>query len=303
MTDTNDNDFYERLIELSLEDYYNPFDHFEWPDSLPTDRYWISPELLTIAGTPWEEKLTEADKIRLSRYETLNLFSLTFHGEQNIKSDTINYVEKRDMEKASDYLQIFLREENSHMYFFSKFCKKYGGKLYPMRQLPVEPVEDQALRRFLVFATAMIAEEAIDVLNVGMMKDERLPEFIRVLCNRHHQDESRHIAMGRHMMTSLWRAVEAKGLPSAPDIATKSLAVFGDAFLAHLYNPDAYRDAGLEESYLMRRELLASSARKDFHGQLLKRSWKDFARLGLHVDQYRRTASNDSQSDSLERAA
>jgi hypothetical protein len=286
MNGFDDKGFYERLIGLSLEDYYNPFDYFDWPDTLPTDVFWISPELLTIVDTPWESRLTEAEKIRLSIYETLNLFSLTFHGEQNIKADTMGYVEKRGFEGPSDYLQIFLREENAHMYLFSKFCKKYGGKLYPMRQLPVEVVENADLRRFLVFAKAIIAEEVIDTLNIRMMKDARIPRFIRDICERHHRDESRHIAMGRRLITSLWQKAEESTASSLAIIAAQSLAIFGEAFLAHLYNPDAYRDAGFESPYRLRRDLLTSPARSIFHAHLLKRPWNYFARLGLPVEQY-----------------
>ncbi len=276
--------FYERLIKLSLKDYYNPFDYFEWPDVLPRNQFWLPPELLTVAGTRWENTLSHEERIRLSIHETVNLFSLTFHGEQNIKTDTVGYVETSGMEQVSDYMQVFLREENSHMYFFSKFCKKYGGKLYPFREPPVLSVEDSDLKRFLVFSQALIAEEAIDQLNVAMMKDDRIPDFIRKICDRHHQDEARHIAMGKRLQSTLWEESKSRAGHGVEQIAVASLARFGETFLAHLYNPDVYRDAGFDDPYGVRRELLKDPARREFHRKLQAKSWRTFAALGLDVE-------------------
>ena len=36
-------DILERLSSKSIEDYYNPYQMFEWPDTLPENMWWMSP--------------------------------------------------------------------------------------------------------------------------------------------------------------------------------------------------------------------------------------------------------------------
>ena len=41
----------DRLSSMSIEDYYNPYRVFQWPDSLPADMWWMSPDLMSTYGT------------------------------------------------------------------------------------------------------------------------------------------------------------------------------------------------------------------------------------------------------------
>ena len=35
----------ERITEMSVETYYNPYKMFEWPETLPDEQWWMTPEL------------------------------------------------------------------------------------------------------------------------------------------------------------------------------------------------------------------------------------------------------------------
>src|SRR5437868_13506871 len=64
----------DRLADKARGEYYNPYTLFNWPDSVPADAWWMSPELLSVHGTG----LVEGEQMlkALARAETTNFFSL-----------------------------------------------------------------------------------------------------------------------------------------------------------------------------------------------------------------------------------
>ena len=73
-----------KLVELSRERQNYSFSSLEWPASLPDDEWWISPEMLSVYGTSFYDGLDEAQRIRLSQWECINLFSLNVEGEREL---------------------------------------------------------------------------------------------------------------------------------------------------------------------------------------------------------------------------
>src|SRR2546422_11238359 len=86
----------DRLSAQSIEDYYNPYKTFDWPDSLPGDLWWMSPELLTIAGSEFEDELDLAQRQRLSRFESVNFYSLNVHGIRELLIEVTRRIHTRE---------------------------------------------------------------------------------------------------------------------------------------------------------------------------------------------------------------
>ena len=57
----------EKLSVISRMNSYDPYELFEWPDSLPTTDYWMAPELMTCYGTSVWDEFTEQQKLTLSQ--------------------------------------------------------------------------------------------------------------------------------------------------------------------------------------------------------------------------------------------
>src|SRR5262245_12998508 len=70
----------DRLTSKSIEDYYNPYKMFRWPDRLPADMWWMTPGLTTTAGTDLVAELGQDQLFELSRLESVNFYSLNVHG-------------------------------------------------------------------------------------------------------------------------------------------------------------------------------------------------------------------------------
>lgn len=262
---------YQTLSERSRANAYDVYTRFAWPDRLPEDCYWMGPELLTVAGTEWADGIGEDALMRLSRLETINLFSIFTRGESELLQTVLQHCIREDLSDCFDYFSHFIDEENKHMWFFAEFCRRYRGKPYPVKMLKGVSGFAPEAELFLAFMRILVFEEMGDFLNVQVMKDARVPELLREIHRTHHQDESGHIAMGWSVGARLW-ARAARG----PDVGLKDrIRAYLDGYAAwsvqNLYNPQVYADAGFAEPYKLREKLLEHPARRKWQESVFRR--------------------------------
>jgi hypothetical protein len=261
----------DRLISMSEEDYYNPYKLFQWPDSLPEDEYWMSPELMSVYGTQAAGALSEKQLHAISKWESINFYSLNVHGIRELIVEIIHRIHTDDFAVSSEYFHHLIGEENEHMWFFANFCLRYGGKIYPSKGLRI-PNEAAETTHFLVFARLLIFEEIVDFFNKRMGVDERLHPTIRQVNAIHHQDESRHVAFGRQIVSLLHRDLRATlNLSQLRDV-DRYLKRYIKFSVESLVNPAAYRDAGIDNHYGLRTAVLADPAWKELERKVLKRT-------------------------------
>ncbi|MEO3751917.1 diiron oxygenase [Streptomyces sp. B6B3] len=274
-----------RLEAMAESDYYNPYTVFDWPEALEEDRPWMSEDLVTLAGTERWDALTRDRQLALTRHEAVNFFSLNVHGIRELLSEVVLRIHTRTYADASEFLHHFIGEENEHMWFFATFCRRYLGRVYPaVPQLGPGRIEGvgEAAGELVIFARILIFEEIVDHFNARMAKDPELPDIAREINRVHHQDESRHVAFGRHLFTQLLDQVRADRPEDIPVLA-RYLERYLEYSVHSLYNPAVYRDAGLDEPLELRRHLLAHPARHAAHDRILLRTRKFLARNGLDV--------------------
>lgn len=260
-----------RLVELSVEDYYNPYETFVWPAEISEDQYWMSPELLSVHGTPVAERLDEERLVRLSRAESLNFHSANVHGIRDLLLGIVQRLYQPGFQPYSEYLSHFVGEENEHMWFFAQLCLRYGGKIYRARGVSFGPEQEPEVETFLTFARILVFEDIGHYYNLRLARDERLPPIVRQVNRTHYDDESRHIAMGREVVALFYRRLEER-LPVERVVEVQRyLARYVRHSLESFYNPEMYRDAGLENPLELRQELLAHPARDAHHADVLRR--------------------------------
>lgn len=263
----------ERITEMSVETYYNPYKLFQWPDSLPDEQWWMSPELMTVAGTRFAKELPERQLMALSKWESIHFYSLNVHGIRELLLEVVKRVQSPGYEGESEFFHHFIGEENEHMWFFATFCLKYGQKIYPNKRLAfsIEALSPD-VESFLVFSRILIFEEIVDFFNLRMGRDESLHPIIRQVNSIHHQDESRHIAFGREIVKKLFRHIAAtqpaEQVRQAQDYVQRYLL----ASIQSLYSPSVYRDAGIADPYALRAALLADPGRRLADEKTLRRT-------------------------------
>ncbi|MFD6416761.1 diiron oxygenase [Streptomyces sp. NPDC060194] len=262
----------DHLVADATDHHYSPYTRFDWVDELAEQQWWMTPDLLTVAGTRFERELDEKQLMRLSRWESVNFFSLNIHGIRELLVEVTRRIHTPGFELPSEFFHRFLGEENGHMWFFAQFCLRYGGKIYPDRSLPVPAAEeDTAVAHFLVFARILIFEELVDHFNLRMGRDATLHPLIREVNQVHHDDEWRHIVMGRKLVGLLYEPLRERGDRELLDRLDVYLRRYITASVQSLYNPSVYRDAGLPEPLAFREELLGDPVRAGYHEVFFKR--------------------------------
>ncbi|WP_329485907.1 diiron oxygenase [Kitasatospora sp. NBC_01246] len=271
----------DRLTTKSIDDYYNPYKLFEWPDSLPEEMWWMSPELTTTHGTEAARRLTEKELHALSRYESINFYSLNVHGIRELLIEVTKRIHTTGFETPSDFFHHFIGEENEHMWFFAEFCLRYGRKIYRQPAGANVEIPRSNVESLLVFARILIFEELVDHFNSRMALDDRLHETIRGINRIHHQDESRHIAFGRELVTAL--AADVRQTSTEEEM--RDIAGYIRRYMTYsfetLYSPQVYRDAGIKDPHGLRRQLLESPQRAEFEQSVYRKTAKYLERTGL----------------------
>ena len=275
----------DRLTSMSERDYYDPYKLFVWPESLPEDGYWMTPELMSVHGTKVGASLDEAQLRALSKWESVTFYSLNVHGIRELLTSIVARIHMPGFEVASEYFHHIIGEENDHMWFFAKFCLLYAGKVYPDRSLSFAGPGIAEADTFLLFARLLIFEELVDVFNQRMGEDQRLEPTIRQINSVHHQDESRHIAFGRQIVALLHRDLRTR-LNTAQLAELESyLKAYMQASVQSLCNPAAFRDAGIPEPFAVRRAVIEDPAFQAHTARILKRSTSHMVSEGIFTDE------------------
>jgi P-aminobenzoate N-oxygenase AurF len=253
-----------------------------WPDALPADAWCMSPELISVHGTPVWDALDDAARRKLAFHECQNFFALNIHGERALMEGLARRLYKRDLAPVAHYIHHFLAEENQHMTWFGGFCERYaGGHIYPDRKLVLPREYAPGEEDLLFFAKVLVFELVVDMFNQRMAKDDRLHPLVQEINRRHHEDESRHLAFGRLVVEDLW----ARHAPSWSDETRAGvktyMAAYLDATWREYYNPDVYRDAGIAEPYKVAREIFASPAARARRDDIGARANRVLREIGL----------------------
>lgn len=244
-------DFDRFLRKLSAASERSPLDprRIEWPAEVDPDSWYFSPELISLYGTPVWEAMSARERKRLSLCEAANFFSLNIHGEKYLIGEIRRRLVAGDDSELTRYLSHFIAEEARHMAYFSEFCERYAGKIYPDRSVRLEAGDDRELDRLLLFARIYVFEEIVDHYNRTMARDERLTGIAREINRMHHAEEVRHLAFGRRfLMRCVHREVNGWSDSMRAELH-RQLAVYLEFVWTSYCNPDVYRDAGIDSPF------------------------------------------------------
>jgi hypothetical protein len=260
---------FEKLIDKSIDSYYNPYKEFQWTEHLDATRLWMSPELLSIHNVIPKETLTAEQVLTLAKWESLNFYSINVHGIRELLLTVLQNIYQPGFERYSAYFSHFLGEENEHMWFFAQFCLRYGEGILPYRRFRFENTHPADIKNFITFSQILIFEEMGHYYNRTMMKDDSLPPIIRQINRVHYEDESRHISMGKTLIEIFYREISAKYPPEQIAEVEEYLGRYIRYSIETLYSTHAYEKAGFENPPATRRMLIEHPERKIFHRKVL----------------------------------
>ncbi|MEU5387744.1 diiron oxygenase [Kitasatospora cineracea] len=271
-----------RLTAAAENEYYNPYQTFEWPERIPEGALWMSEDLLTVHGTAAAAELSREQYLALSKWESINFYSLNVHGIRELMQEVVRRIHAPGYEIPTPFFHHFLGEENEHMWFFAEFCLRYGGRLFPDRSMAFPGEKHSArLDNFVVFSRILIFEQIVDHFNSKMAADPALPDTIRAINRVHHQDESRHIAFGAQLVRALWQRLVEAGDERETAHGRQYVEKYLQSSIQQLYSVDAYRDAGIPDPLAFRARVIADPARQAAHAAITARTTAFYRRIGV----------------------
>lgn len=270
----------ERLCRQSIDDYEPGFGFGHWPREVDRHQWFTTEAVVSLAGTTLWSALDERTRMLVSFWDAVAFFSANIHGETGLIQGIAARLNAPGHEDVTPYLHHMLDEENKHSVFFTEFCRRYGGGIYPDRMVTLAPDPDE-LADFLFFARVYVFEDIVDSLNRVMAADRTVHPIARWINAHHHHEERRHLAFGRTMVRRLWAQGQERWSPGLREHARTAVTGFVSATWKSFYNPRVYLDAGLEDPWGLAAEAHASPYARAQRAALSRRSVNFLTRSGI----------------------
>ncbi|MFD3627953.1 diiron oxygenase [Streptomyces sp. NPDC058698] len=247
----SDDNAARRLLDSSARLSYDPLTEVDWDTPLDTDFHGTSPEWSTLYGTPYWQELTEAQGKALTRQEAASVASTGIWFEMILQQMVLRDIYAKD--PTDDTVQWALTEiadECRHSIMFARGAKKLRAPAYRPHRVAIE------LGRFFktvafgeaAYASILVAEEVLDVMQRDWMRDERVVPFVRTINNIHVVEESRHMKFARdETRRHLARAGRLRRRVHAVLIAVSAYVI-----VTSMVNRKVYANAGLDEERALR---------------------------------------------------
>jgi len=274
-----------KLSEVSVKRLSNPYQEFVWPEALDQNQWQFSPKLISLYGTEVYEALALGQKKQLAFWEAVNFFSINIQGEKALIQGLAGRLYKQWPAEISSYLHHFLDEENKHMTIFGRYCELYGKKVYPDKKFTMPADYADGEDDFLFFAKVVIFEELVDQYNIHMSRDQQLDSLVRQINDYHHKDETRHLAFGREITKDIFAEYASRWDGKTLQRIRQYLVTYMSATWKEYYNPNVYRDAGLENTYLIYENALRDPVCKKYRNDLSASCIKFFIDNGILLEQ------------------
>jgi hypothetical protein len=242
---TDRNAIANRLLASSAKASYDPLVEIDWDAPLPDDLYGMTPEWSSLYGTPLWDRLSEADRVTLTKHEFASISGVGIWFEMILMHLMLRDV--YDQDPATPHVQYALTEiadECRHSVMFARVSEKFGAPSYgPQRTV-------QNLGRLFktvafgpsMYASILVAEEILDIFQREMIKDERVQPITRTASRIHVVEEARHMRFAREEIV---RRTQHMNWATRQEQRT-TLAVVAYFISSSLVHPGVYRSVGLD---------------------------------------------------------
>jgi P-aminobenzoate N-oxygenase AurF len=253
-TDRNSDTASGRLLRSSARMSYDPEVDLDWDAPLVEGLWFMQPERLSLYGTAMWDRLTDEQRIELSRHEVASIASVGLWFELILMQ--VMARELYDADHTSDRTHYALTEmgdECRHSIMFGRAIARCGVPAYgPSAHVHRLGRGFKAVASGVsAYASILVAEEILDRWQRELMRDERVQPLIRMVSRVHVLEEARHMTFAREEVE---RAV--------PTLSRASLALHrtltaqtGFMVARTLVNPQVYAAVGLDPREARRQAL------------------------------------------------
>ncbi|MGI5530480.1 ferritin-like domain-containing protein [Streptomyces syringium] len=173
----------------------------------PYDPLGVPDENMTIYGSPYWDRMGEAERRDMRRHFASWQFSQFLHGEQGAMVCAARIVESVPDLDAKFYSATQTMDEARHAEIYSRFLREKIGMLYPindnLQSLLGDTLRDS--RWDMPYLGMQVLIEGLALAAFGMLRDTTDKPLPRQILTYVMQDEARHVAFGRMALRDYYK--------------------------------------------------------------------------------------------------
>lgn len=234
-----------RLLGSSSKNSYDPELDIDWNAPVELDMKFMPFERVSLYGTELWGRMSEQQRIELSRQELASVASTGLWFELILIQMLTRWAYRQDpQDPRTQYALTEIGDETRHILMFAKAIARLGAPTYRPRRLihQLARVYKATAAGPALFAPVLVAEEITDRLQREMVNDESVHPLVRMVNRIHVVEEARHVRFAREEVA---RQMAAIG-PVAKVISNLASAVVAAFVAASLISPDVYAEVGLD---------------------------------------------------------
>src|SRR4051812_14247554 len=196
----------DRLLKSSARHSYDPELDIDWDAPMVDGLWFMQPERLSLYGTDLWDRMSQEQRIELSKHEVASISSVGVWFELILMQMMVRDLYDADPRtQRMHYALTEVADECRHSLMFGKAIDKVGAPAYG------PPAHVHRLGRLMksigygvsAYASILVAEEVLDRWQRELLKDERVQPLVRMVCRIHVLEEARHMTFARDEIESM----------------------------------------------------------------------------------------------------
>lgn len=240
-----------RLLGSTSRNSYDPELDIDWDAPLDLGQRFMPLERVSLYGTPLWDRMTEEQRVELSRQEIASVASTGLWFELILIQLLARWAYHQDpQDPRTQYALAEIGDETRHILMFAKFIDRVGAPTYQPSRLvrQLARVYKATAAGPALFAPTLVAEEITDRFQRETVNDETVHPVVRMVNRIHVVEEARHVRFARE---ELARQMAEIG-PVAKVVSNLVSALAAGLIVSSLVSPDVYRDVGLDPAEAIR---------------------------------------------------
>jgi len=259
-------DVTRRLLDSSDKLSYDPDAEVDWDEPLGDTLHGLNPEWSTLFGTPLWDRMTEEQRVTLTRHEVASIMSTGIWFEMILQQMILRDQYAKD--HASPEFRFALTEiadECRHSNMFARACNKMGANGYFPGRSATElgRLFKTVARGEMSYTAILVAEEVLDVMQRDWMNGDNVLPMVRTTSRIHVVEESRHMKFARQTVRDRLAGAGRVRRQSSALI----IAIAAHIIVTNMVSPKVYAAAGLDVD-----EAIAAAKANTHHQAMLRSS-------------------------------
>jgi hypothetical protein len=224
-----------RLYDKGTRRQWIGSDRIDWSiDVDPTNPTGIDDQYIAIYGTPWWEKMSDADKGEVRRHLEAWRFSQFMHGEQGALICAAKIVQTVPDIDSKFYGATQVIDEARHVEVYSRYLHEKIGLVYPLnsnlKSLLDDVISDR--RWDMTYLGMQVLIEGLALAAFALIRNMAQDPLAKAINAYVMQDEARHVMFGRLALRDYYPQLTAAERDEREEFCVDACYRMRDRFLA-----------------------------------------------------------------------